>query len=34
MPELDWIAGYPTALALMLIAAVVPYLFFKWRKWL
>jgi len=34
MPELDWPYGYPLALLLMLIAAVLPYYFFKWRKWL
>jgi magnesium transporter len=34
MPELDWQFGYPLAFALMLIAAVLPYFFFKWRKWL
>jgi magnesium transporter len=34
MPELDWRFGYPIALALMLVAAVLPYLFFKWKKWL
>jgi magnesium transporter len=34
MPELDWKYGYPLALALMLIAAVVPYYLFKWKKWL
>ena len=34
MPELEWEFGYPFALALMVLAAVVPYLFFKWRKWL
>ena len=34
MPELDWIGGYPLALVLMLVAAVLPYLYFKWRKWL
>jgi magnesium transporter len=34
MPELDWLAGYPFALMLMVIAAIVPYLFFKWKKWL
>ena len=34
MPELEWIGGYPLALVLMLVAAVVPYLYFKWRKWL
>ena len=34
MPELDWSFGYPFALALMLIAAILPYVFFKWRRWL
>jgi magnesium transporter len=34
MPELDWIGGYPFALILMLFAAALPYVYFKWRKWL
>jgi magnesium transporter len=34
MPELDWDFGYPLAIVLMLMAAVLPYYFFKWRKWL
>ena len=34
MPELDWWFGYPMALVLMLIAAILPYWFFKWKKWL
>src|SRR4051812_6820114 len=34
MPELEWTFGYPFALVLMLFAAVLPYFFFKWRKWL
>jgi len=34
MPELDWIGGYPFALILMLFAAALPYMYFKWRKWL
>src|SRR5215831_8447527 len=34
MPELDWVSGYPFALLLMLVAAALPYLFFKWKKWL
>ncbi len=34
MPELDWTFGYPLALLLMLIAAILPYVFFKWRRWL
>ncbi|MGN6284418.1 MAG: magnesium transporter CorA family protein [Afipia sp.] len=34
MPELDWPHGYPMALVMMLFAAIFPYLFFKWKKWL
>jgi magnesium transporter len=34
MPELEWQYGYPMALTLMLIAAIVPYYVFKWKKWL
>lgn len=34
MPELDWYLGYPLAICLMIAAAVGPYFFFKWKKWL
>jgi magnesium transporter len=34
MIELDWEYGYPFALILMVVAAVVPLVIFKWRKWL
>ena len=34
MPELEYEYGYPMAIVLMLLAAVVPYFFFKWMKWL
>ena len=34
MPELEWVHGYPMALLMMLIAAIVPYWIFKWKKWL
>jgi magnesium transporter len=34
MPELEWTHGYPFALLLMLIAAIVPYYIFKLKKWL
>ena len=34
MPELDWAWGYPMALVLMVCAAIGPYLFFRWKKWL
>jgi magnesium transporter len=34
MPELEWPHGYFIALVLMVIVGVLPYLFFKWKKWL
>lgn len=34
MPELQWAFGYPAALVLMVLAAVLPYLYFKRRGWL
>jgi magnesium transporter len=34
MPELDWALGYPLALAMMVVAAVLPYLLFRWKGWL
>lgn len=34
MPELEWPLGYPMALILMVVAAVMPYLFFRWKRWL
>jgi len=34
IPELEWQYGYPFAIVLMLFAAVLPYFFFKWKKWL
>jgi magnesium transporter len=32
MPELKWIHGYPFALGLMVLAALVPYWYFKRRN--
>jgi magnesium transporter len=34
MPELEWTFGYPFALVLMIVAAILPYIYFKWRRWL
>lgn len=34
MPELDWPWMYPVALGLMVISAVLPYMYFKRRGWL
>jgi magnesium transporter len=34
MPELDFEYGYPVAMAAMVLAAVLPYFFLRWMKWL
>jgi magnesium transporter len=34
MPELNWTWGYPFALALALVTALVPLAWFKWKKWI
>ncbi len=34
MPELHWPVGYPFALGLMVLSAILPYLYFKRRGWL
>jgi len=34
MPELDWTLGYPLALLAMLLSAVIPFFFFRWKGWL
>lgn len=34
MPELEWLAGYPMAIVLMLTCAIVPYVYFRKRGWL
>ena len=34
IPELQFEFGYPMALAMMVLSAVLPYVFFRWRKWL
>ena len=34
MPELEWPWGYPMALGMMVVSALVPYLIFRWKKWL
>ncbi|MCO6058867.1 magnesium transporter CorA family protein [Pseudomonas sp. MOB-449] len=33
MPELDWAFGYPVALGLMVVSAILPYAWFKWKGW-
>lgn len=34
MPELSWAFGYPVAIVLMIVSAIMPYLYFKRRGWL
>jgi magnesium transporter len=34
MPELDWTYGYPYALGLVLITALLPLIWFKWKDWI
>ncbi len=34
MPELTWSFGYPIAVGAMVLAAVIPYWYFKRRGWL
>jgi len=34
MPELGWEWGYPLAILMMIVAAILPYWFFKWKRWL
>jgi len=34
MPELEWSFGYPLALVLMVLSAVVPFIYFRRKGWL
>jgi magnesium transporter len=34
MPELSWQWGYPLGLALIVVSALAPFLWFKWRGWI
>jgi magnesium transporter len=34
MPELDWPLGYPLALLLMVVSGVIPWVYFKRKKWI
>jgi magnesium transporter len=33
MPELDWTFGYPYGLAMIVLSAILPLAWFKWRGW-
>ncbi len=34
MPELQWSYGYPLAIFVMLISAIIPFIVFRWKGWL
>jgi magnesium transporter len=34
MPELEWAWGYPYGLALIVVTALIPLAWFKWRDWI
>lgn len=34
MPELGWTYGYPMAIGMMLLSALLPFVYFKWKRWL
>jgi magnesium transporter len=34
MPELNWSWGYPFALALIVLATLLPLMWFKWKDWI
>jgi magnesium transporter len=34
MPEYDWTYGYPYALAVVVISALLPLIWFKWKDWI
>jgi magnesium transporter len=34
MPELKWMEGYPIALGMMFLSALIPFLYFRRKRWL
>ena len=34
MPELNWVWGYPYALALIAVTTLIPLIWFKWKDWI
>ncbi|MBQ0819956.1 MULTISPECIES: magnesium transporter CorA family protein [Microvirga] len=34
MPELGWLFGYPASLAMMVVSAIIPFVYFKRKGWL
>lgn len=33
-PPFEWAGGFNISLVMMVVSAIVPYVFFKWKKWL
>jgi magnesium transporter len=33
MPELNWVGGYPFGLAMIVLSALIPLAWFRWRGW-
>jgi magnesium transporter len=33
MPEYNWLYGYPFGLTLIVLSAIAPLVWFKWRGW-
>jgi magnesium transporter len=33
MPELNWVAGYPFGLVMIILSALIPLAWFRWRGW-
>ena len=33
IPELQWTYGYPYALGMIVLSAILPLAWFKWRRW-
>ena len=33
MPELHWSFGYPLSIGLMVLSAVLPYAYFRFKGW-
>lgn len=34
MPELQWVSGYPMSVGVMILSAILPFMYFRWRGWL
>ena len=34
MPELEWAFGYPMALSLIVLSAVIPFVWFRRKGWM